>query len=507
MNKTNGIKTFAYGVLSQVIVMALGVVVPRLVLTNLGSEANGLFSSVGNILAYMALLEAGVGTATLNALFAPLGKNDHDAINRIMAATHHFYKRTGYIYLAIVVVLSLAYPVFISTSLPRMTVFLVVLLAGMSGAIPYFFQGKFNVLLSAEGKGYITTNILTFISVLTSLGKIILLSLGYDVIAIQVMHFLLVLIQMAIVLWYVRRHYKWMDLSVQPDFQSISQKNAVLVHQIAALVFSNTDVILLSFLTDLKYVSVYSMYAMIFGMVKAITVTVSTSYIYALGQRFNERERFLKLFDVYEVYSMAFTSALFCVAGLLICPFLKLYTAGVNDISYIDQYLPWLFVAFYFLHNARASSAYLINIAQEFENTKWRAIIEAAINLLSSVILTYYWGIYGVLLGTIIALLYRANDMIFYGARILKRSPWFTYRRWLCNVVLLFVCCFVVSQFDLEINTYFEFLMHGMIFSVTIVPLYFIVNSALERSSARYAWNIVIGMLKQITSREIIKHT
>lgn len=83
---------------------------------------------------------------------------------------------------------------------------------------------------------------------------------------------------MIIMTIYIRRNYKWLDLKVLPDFDAISQKNAVLVHQITELIFNNTDVIILTIFTSLKTVSVYSMYAMIFGMVKSVTVTLSDSF-------------------------------------------------------------------------------------------------------------------------------------------------------------------------------------------------------------------------------------
>ena len=41
-------------------------------------------------------------------------------------------------------------------------------------------------------------------------------------------------------------------MNVKPDFEAISQKNSVLVHQLSGMVFNNTDILLLSFLCDFK---------------------------------------------------------------------------------------------------------------------------------------------------------------------------------------------------------------------------------------------------------------
>lgn len=49
---------------------------------------------------------------------------------------------------------------------------------------------------------------------------------------------------------YIHKNYGWIDLSVEPNEAAISQKNSVLIHQISTLVFSNTDVLVLSVFQD-----------------------------------------------------------------------------------------------------------------------------------------------------------------------------------------------------------------------------------------------------------------
>ena len=367
MSQIKGFKNIFYGLLAPIITIGLGIVIPRLVLVNLGSESNGLLNSVSNILTYMALLEAGVGTATLQALYKPIAGKDKKSVNSIMAATHYFYRRTGYIYFIVVILLSIVYTIFVKTSLPKVYVFLVVILAGLSSVLSYFFQGKFKIFLSAEGKSYITTNITTITSVGTSLVKAMLLIAGGNVVAIQFTYFVFNFIQMLVFSIYMRRNYKWLDFNAKPDFEAISQKNAVLVHQITELIFNNTDVIILTFFTSLSTVSVYSMYAMIFGMIKSVAVTFTDSFLYALGQSYEDKEKFVRMHNAYEVYSIAFIFAVFCIAGILILPFLKLYTKGVNDINYVDKYVALLFVLYYLLAYGRKASHIVINIAQHFE--------------------------------------------------------------------------------------------------------------------------------------------
>ena len=71
--KYNLLSGFAY----QIILIALSFLLPRLYLENFGSEVNGILSTIKQIFVYMSLLEAGVGLATMQALYKPVAQQDH----------------------------------------------------------------------------------------------------------------------------------------------------------------------------------------------------------------------------------------------------------------------------------------------------------------------------------------------------------------------------------------------------------------------------------------------
>ena len=247
-------------VLGQVITIVLGVVIPRLVLVNLGSENNGLLSSITQVLGYASLLEAGVGLASLQALYKPVAEHDEASVNAIMSATNLYYRRTGIAYLLTVIILSAIYPVIIKSSLPYGTITIVVLISGLPGVVNYYFQGKYKILLQAEGRTYIITNLATVIGILTSIGKILLLLLGFGVIAVQSLYLTLSLVQMIYIDFYIRKNYAWIDLTAAPAYDKLSQRNSVLAHQLSGTIFSSTDAVTLSIFCGLSVVSVYSMH-------------------------------------------------------------------------------------------------------------------------------------------------------------------------------------------------------------------------------------------------------
>mgnify|MGYP001035014822 CR=1 FL=1 len=47
--------------ISQIVVMAAGMITPRLMIATYGSEMNGLVSSLNQFISYLTLVEAGIG--------------------------------------------------------------------------------------------------------------------------------------------------------------------------------------------------------------------------------------------------------------------------------------------------------------------------------------------------------------------------------------------------------------------------------------------------------------
>lgn len=485
MKAKRSVYNLIFGFGSQLITMALGIVLPRLFLVNFGSEVNGFMASIGQVFIYMALLEAGVGAASLQALYRPVSKDDKREINSILAATSIYYRKAGIYYFFFVILFALTYPFVVDTNLDNKSVIVVILLTGMAGALRFYFQGKYTILLSAEGKSYITTSILTITNIITSIIKIILLLKGYNIIVIQISYFGLTIIQLIIFYFYITKNYKWLDLNVKPNFKAVEQKNSALIHQISSLVFSNTDILILTIFCDLKVVSVYVIYNLIFSMVDSVIYTVNSSLTFVLGQAYHEcKEKYKRLYDLYEVYFLAFVFSIFTITYILILPFMRLYTQGLNDINYIDFWLPVLFVILKLLSYSRSPAGNAIAVAGHFKNTQNRSLLETILNLTCSLFFVNLLGIYGVLLGTILALIYRSIDMVIYSnIKILHRSPFITTKRLLTNSCLFLAILIIQNIIVINPTSYIGVFVWSLSLLIIITPLYLLVIAIFEREA------------------------
>lgn len=492
MKYKNGVLSAGFGILQQLLTLIFGLIVPRLFIRTFGSEMNGMLSSLGNLYSYLALVEAGVGTVAIQALYGPLGRDDKRGVNEIMAATAHFYNRAGWVYLLGVIGISIIYPLTLTTTIPFETVLLLSLLHGTGGVINFWVQGKYMVLLQAEGKKYLMSILSMVTYVANNILKLILLNNGFDVIAVHIGGFCISLAQMLFWLVYIRRNYKWLDFTVTPNKKALSQSNAVFVQQITWMICSNTDILVLTYVAkDLKAVSVYTVYLMIYSVVEKLFATFFGSFHYLLGQKYNtDKEGYMHYHRVYEGLSMTGSFALYTVAFLLTTSFMRVYTAGITDVAYVDPYLPFLFTFMHLLSSGREASSRVINFAGHFKQMQWRAILESIINILTSVVLVLKLGIYGVLLGTIAAYLYRTNDIILYANKnILKRSSWHTYKQWLLNMAVFGLICFGFHFVDLTVSGFAGFFLTAIPVGIVVCVVYFASMWVFSRETASFLLN------------------
>lgn len=486
-----------FSFLSQVITIALGLIIPRITMIGYGSEINGLLNSVTQFVAYLIVFEAGIQSVANHSLYKTIGEEDRRSTNEILSAVDKNYRKIGVIYLFGLLALSAIYPLFtMSEGLDYITIFVVVLFSGLGNAVLFFFQGKYKILLIVEGKSYIVTNLTTIVTVLNNLLKIVLLYIGCNVALVVFSTFIVSLIQTIYIFVYIRKQYAWINLSEKPNYNALKQSRFALIHQISGLIFNHTDVFLLTVFCGLQVVSVYSVYKMLCDHIYSFLRIPLDSCSFALGQMYNtDKKKYERQLDAIEVLLALLAFSVFTVVLRFIIPFMKLYTRGISDINYIDNYLAYLFIAYELLNWIRLPMINTINYAGHFKETISQTIIESTINVVVSVVCVFFLGIYGVLLGTIAALLYRSIDTIIYANRkLLLRSPIKTLFVYLLNVSLMVVTSAILNSFDLTINDYWGFIKNGLIFTPIVLFVFLICNISIFYGRVKVLWEKGSGL-------------
>lgn len=462
------------GIAAQLAAVVLGILVPRLVMVHYGSEVNGLVTSVNNIYSYASLMEAGVAAASCQALYQPLAGGDRKRISGILAEAGRRYRKTGLAYLGMILVFSLGYPTVVRSGIPPATVFLVVLFSGLGHVPVYFFHGKYLMLLKADGRNYVRTGTEAVTVGVKQLAKILLISMGFDVVTVQFASMVTDFAQTLYLAGYIRRHYHWLDRTAKPERNGIRQSGNALIHEINYMITSNVDVVLLTLVGDLKTVSVYSLYAMLMSMGNRALRTVKDAFEFKLAELFHRgREEFQDHFSSYETGFAVLAFWMFTVIQRFLQPFLALYTRGVEDADYLMPGLPVLFVLVQLVLAARYPVDAVVHIAGHFRQTQKSAAAETVLNLAMSLVLVSRCGIQGVLVGTILSALWRTGWMIRYVNRnILGRSTAKSWKCWGLQFGIWLAMSAANRILPREMGSYPELLLHGVFYGAAAGAVY-----------------------------------
>ena len=419
----NSISTAFY----QIISMITGLIIPRIMLKYYGSEINGLVSSINQFIIYFNLVEAGLSSAAIYALYKPLADKDYESINSIVSATRRFYIQSGLIFMSLVVGLAIVYPLYVRTELLNLSsVSFVVLILGANGVLEFFTLAKYRVILTADQRAYIIS-IASLVQIV--INTLIIVLLGIMQVNITILHLVALLSIFArtlILQIYTQKNYPFLDFNEEPNYKALNKRWDALYLQILGAVQKGSPVVILTFITkNLRLISVYT----IFNMVIGATNRILSIFISGLSASFgdviakDENKVLQKAYNEFEFVYYFIISFVYSVSFVMIMPFIRIFTKGVTDINYDLPAVGFLFVLNGLLYNIKTPQGMLVISAGLFKETRIQTTIQGLIVVVVGIILTPFLGITGVLIGSILSNVYRDLDLLFFIPRRLTKLP------------------------------------------------------------------------------------
>ena len=178
-------KNVGASILPQLVNIISNFILPVMIISLYDSSINGLLSTVKTIVAYISLVGAGISVATTQALYSPVAKGDSETVKGMLKATSQMFNKCGTIYLIIVFVISLIYPLLLDENIPYVTMVLLLLVVSVSGASEFFIVGRCRSLLYANQKVYVCTSIQAFSLIASLLLAIFMLKKEANIILVQ----------------------------------------------------------------------------------------------------------------------------------------------------------------------------------------------------------------------------------------------------------------------------------------------------------------------------------
>lgn len=482
--------------ISQFVALVCGLIVPRLLIDKFGSEAYGATTSITQFLAYITLLEAGIGGVARAALYKPLAHNDTYHISAVVHEIKRFFRMIGYAFFIYVIVLACAYKQishiqcfdWISTAL-------LVVVISISTFAQYFIGISYSVLLQAAQRTYITKIISMCTTVLNTFLVIILVSLDCDLITVKFLSSLVFSIKPFAMWLYVRKEFKLIQIKeINPRL--LEQKWSGLGQHIAYFLHSNTDVAVLTILVNLSTVAVYSVYNMVVTEIQNITSSFSTGMEAVFGDMLAKKEDDLlsRTFSYYETLISVIAIFLFSVTAVMIVPFVKLYTAKITDINYIQPLFALLIVIAALLYCLRMPYHSMIIAAGHFRQTQIAAYGEAIINILLSISLVIKLGLVGVAIGTVVAVLFRFCFYAFYLSKhIFGRKIEEFYKRGIinfCSFIFVYYTGSTITNI-VNITNYFMWVICACVISFVAIVVLLITTNIFYKEDLKPVANII----------------
>jgi len=441
MNRT---KRFFYNsttsMILQIVTMIVGFIVPGVMLRAYGSSVNGLVTSINQFISYFALVEAGLAAASVYALYKPLAKKDHEEISSVVSASKKFYIQSGLIFSALVLGLSIIYPLVVkSEDLSYIQVALLVAIIGCSTALNFFALAKYRALLTADQRNYVL-NILSTIQIIVNTSIIVVLTRrNVDIVLLRAIALFSVIIPPTVLYFYVKKKYPKVNYSAKPNLKAINKRWDALVLQLLGSAHTAVPILIATFFTSLEEVSVYGIFNMVVIGIQHLMSVFSTGVSSSFGELLAKKEykTFEKAYSQYEYLSYFLLSIGLSCTMVLIMPFVGVYTAGLEDaVIYNRPLLGFLFVLNAICFGVKNPQGTLISSAGLFKETKWQSLIQTLIAAVGGIALAIPFGLEGILVARILSNVYRDIDLLIY---MPKKLGYINMKKSFLRVLAMFI--------------------------------------------------------------------
>lgn len=489
MNRT---KKFFYNSVStgllQIVNMIIGFLLPRLILNFYGSEINGLVTSITQFISYFNIVEAGLASAAIYALYRPLAKNDTEEISEVVSTTKNFYYKSGYIFTALVIILSILYPIFVKVNeLTMIDVFFLVIILGSSGFLDFFTLSKYRVLLTADQKVYIISIASIIYYIINTAIIFLMVHLGFGIVLVRFAATFAILVRSAILYFYTRKYYSNISFNKKPKKELLKKRWDALYLQLLGSVQLGAPIIILTIFSstaNLITVSIYSIYNMVLqGINNMLSIFIS-----GLSSSFGEiivSENLKKLQDTSQEFDYIYydiITLIYSVSFLLIMPFIKLYCMNIKDANYYIPIIGFLFVLNGLLYNMKTPQGMLVISAGLYKETKMQSTIQGLIIIVFGILLVPKYGIIGILIANILSNIYRDIDLMFFIPKNLTKLPVTnTTKRYLKIIILSIIIVLTGKSISINIDSYFDFIKSGFLYCIIALAIILIYDFILDR--------------------------
>lgn len=407
----NSTRNIIVSMITYMIQVLLAFFVRRYFIFYFGAEYLGLNSLFSNVLSILSLAELGFGSALVFAMYKPMAENDEEKVRQLL----QFYKKSYFIIGIIVFSLGLCVLPFMSFFKVKagsidVNLYVVYLIFLFNSTISYFFAHRRSLLYTSQRNDIESkiNMVMNFLQYGIQLFIIIVLKNYYlYIITTGVVG---LLSNLCVYVITQKKYRRFIDkpknaLSNEDTHEIKKNVGALVFHKLGTTIVYSTDSLIIYFMLGSANLGMYSNYVMITTQVATLLSIFINSIRGSIGnsiasESVEKNQQLLKRLNFIYFWIISFcTIAIFVLAD----PFIdKVLVKGSQNLLFEKSVLIVICLNFFF-NQSKSIVGTFKECAGLFYQDRFKCIFESIINLVASIVLTKYFGIIGVVLGTIIS--------------------------------------------------------------------------------------------------------
>lgn len=404
----NSIRNFAVGLANQILVLILGLVSKNIFLKALGTTYMGLNGLFTNIFLLLSFAEFGIGSVMVYSLYAPIARDQDGEISTIYYFFRKIYKRLSLAIMALGLLVIPLLPMIVNVGkgvdIGNVKLYYILYLMGIVISNTYMYKSH---MILADQKNYIVSLFnMVFENGTAVIQILILIKTGNYYLYLTAFIIKNILFALAISrkvdkLYPFFKSRKVVDkVSVKQRKKIFSRIRDVFGYKIARVFITGTDNIVISVLVGTIWVGYYSNYDLIIIGVTGLIATFYDGISASIGdfiasQSIESQYGVFETVQIINIWIAGFTTtSLF----ILFQDFINLW---LGQKYVIDFKIVILIIINYYLVCNRKVITIFREAAGMFNKIKYAMMIGAVTNIILSVVLGYFFGIYGILIATI----------------------------------------------------------------------------------------------------------
>jgi O-antigen/teichoic acid export membrane protein len=398
------VRNIKFGTLGLILSYISGFIARKIFVMFLSIEYLGLSGVVSNFLTMLSLAELGFGAAISYSLYKPLAFGETYKIQALMKLYRKAYRIIG----ALVLLMGFAFTPFLHMlmnevpDIPHLysIYWLYVINSGSS-----YFLGYKRAVIVADQKSYINSIYMYGFQILKHALQIVILILTRNYILFLVVLLACTVGENLAITVRVNALYPYLkektDASLTRDEKGKIKRNifALTFHKIGGVLVNGTDNIILVRFVNLASAGLYANYTLLQGSVGGIVGLIYSSITASIGNLSAERgsEGSKALFDELNFIS-AWIYGFTALCLYFLCnPFISLW---LGRAYLFPKSVVFVIVFNYYLTGMRRPVLAFKDSLGLFWYDRYKALLQAGINLVVSVLLARKYGVIGVLIGS-----------------------------------------------------------------------------------------------------------